>query len=336
MPKKIAVAILNWNGRALLERFLPKVVEHSPEGQIYLVDNDSADDSIAWCQQAYPTVKIIALDGNYGYAGGYNRAMPQIEEELVVLLNSDIETTPNWLAPIIEAFENDPELGAAQPKLHDLKKPGFFEYAGAAGGRMDNLAYPFCQGRIFEDLEEDHGQYDQNTELFWASGASIIVRKKAFEAVGKLYEPLFAHMEEIDLCWRMQLHGWNIRLVPQSTVKHLGGATLQSASPQKTYLNFRNSLMINFLNLPHKEALPNIFSRLILDGLAGLRFLAQGKFSHMVAIIRAHFAFYGAFNQLFLEKRQRPALPFQSLSGVYAGSILWAYFVKGIKKSSEL
>ena len=333
MPSKIAVAILNWNGKALLERFLGKVVEDSANlGQVYLIDNASSDDSLAYTKAQHPEVKIIALDNNYGYAGGYNRALAHLDEEIIVLLNSDIETSPDWLEPIAEAFAKHPKLGALQPKILDLKDRSKFEYAGASGGYIDKLGYPFCRGRLFDTLEEDQAQYNDFQNCFWATGACLVVRREAFKQVKGLYEVLFAHMEEIDLCWKMQISGWEIAVEPKSTVYHLGGATLDAASPQKTFLNFRNNLIILFLNLPHFEAMRIIFSRLILDGIAGLRFLSQGKLAFVWAIIRAHFAFYGLFQKLYAERMHRKQKAFIQMTGLYQSSILWAYF--GQKKKS--
>jgi len=337
MPDKIAVAVLNWNGLSLLQRFLDKLVQDSsPLGKVYLIDNASSDESIAWTKEHIPSVEIIELDANFGYAGGYNKGLDQIEEEIVVLINSDIESTPQWLQPIAKRFDEDPRLGALQPKILDLKDRSKFEYAGAAGGYMDHLGYAFCRGRLFEDLEEDHGQYDDYQECFWATGACLAVRKSAFNEVRGLYATLFAHMEEIDLCWKMQLNNWKIAVEPGSTVYHLGGATLETASPKKTYLNFRNNLIILFLNLPSFEAMRVIFSRLVLDGIAGLRFLSQGKLKFLFAILQAHFAFYGMFNQLYRERIKRKQKSFKALKGVYPKSIIWSYFAKGHKKFSDL
>ncbi len=329
MPKPIAVAILNWNGKSLLERFLGQVVADSGAlGQVYLIDNASSDDSLVYTQKHHPEVKVIALDANYGYAGGYNRALAQLEEEIVVLLNSDIETTANWLEPIYKRFQESEDLGALQPKILDLKDRSKFEYAGASGGYIDKLGYPFCRGRVFDHLESDRGQYNDYQECFWATGACLTVRKKAFEGVRGLYEVLFAHMEEIDLCWKMQLNGWTVAVEPSSVVYHLGGATLDSASPRKTFLNFRNNLIILFLNLPHFAAMRVILSRLILDGIAALRFLSQGKVSFLLAILRAHFAFYALFQKLYRERFKRKQKALQELKGVYHQSLIWTYFIQ--------
>ena len=333
----IAVAILNWNGKKLLERFLANVLKHSaPLGRVYLIDNNSSDDSIAYSKAEFPAVEIIALEDNYGYAGGYNKGFKHITEEFVVLLNSDVEVSPNWLAPLHSRFTADATLAALQPKIKDLKSRPHFEYAGASGGYVDILGYPFCRGRVFDNLEEDQRQYDDYQEVFWASGACLAVRQSAFEQVGKLYEALFAHMEEIDLCWRMQLSGFKVAVEPASVVYHLGGATLKTYSPQKTYLNFRNSLIILFLNLPHSQAIPSILARLVLDGVAGIKFLVTGHPKLLLAVLRAHFAFYGMFNQLFLEKRKRKSAPLKNLKGVYPRSIVAAFYLGGKKTFKDL
>jgi GT2 family glycosyltransferase len=333
----IAVAILNWNGRKLLERFLANVLENStPLAHVYLIDNNSNDDSIEYTRSNFPAVTIITLEDNYGYAGGYNKGLKFISEEFVVLLNSDVEVSANWLEPLYIRFTADASLAALQPKIKDLKSPEHFEYAGAAGGYIDILGYPFCRGRVFDNLEEDRHQYNNYQEVFWATGACLAVRKSAFEQVGELYEVLFAHMEEIDLCWRMQLAGFKVAVEPASEVYHLGGATLETYSPQKTFLNFRNSLIILFLNLPHRHAIPTILARLLLDGLAAIQFLVSGKPKLLVAILRAHFAFYGMFNQLFLEKRKRKSAGLKSLTGVYPKSIVASYYLRRQKTFKDL
>lgn len=335
MPLSTAVAILNWNGKALLERFLPSVTAHSPQAAIYVIDNASADDSLAFIRQYYPQVQIIALPQNGGYAGGYNQGLKQISEDLVVLLNSDVEVTDNWLGPLISRFEQNEKLGALQPKIKDLKNPDKFEYAGASGGFIDRLGYPFCRGRIFNELEKDQGQYNSYREVFWATGACLVVRKTAYEKAGGLDESLFAHMEEIDLCWRMQQTGYRIACEPASEVLHLGGGTLK-LSPQKTYLNFRNSLIILFLNLPQGEAMVKILSRLVLDGIAALKFLLEGQPKHLWAVLRAHFSFYAQFNTLYARKIGQPKKALSQMQGVYNGSIVWDFYAKKKKHFSDL
>lgn len=337
MPKPIAVAVLNWNGRALLQAYLRKLVEDSKDlGKVYVIDNASTDDSIEWMRQNTPEVNIIELKSNYGYAGGYNKGLAQIKEEFVVLINSDIESTPGWLQALMERFEADEKLAALQPKILDLKNRSKFEYAGAAGGYMDYLGYAFCRGRLFEDIETDKLQYQNFQECFWATGACLMVRKSAYEEVGGLYATLFAHMEEIDLCWKLQINGWKVAIEPASSVYHLGGATLETASPRKTYLNFRNNLIILFLNLPSFEAMRIIFSRLVLDGIAGLRFLSQGKLRFLFAILQAHFSFYGMFNELYRERIKRKQKSLKTVKGVYKRSLIIEYFVGRKKRFSDL
>lgn len=333
---QIAVAILNWNGRSLLERFLPSVCTYSDAAQVYVVDNASTDDSKQYVAEHWPQVIWVANPDNSGYAGGYNKGLKAINEEFVVLLNSDIEVTENWLAPLLRAMQKDPKLAALQPKIKDLKKPEYFEYAGAAGGFIDYLGYPFCRGRFFYEQETDTGQYDNFREVFWASGACLVVRKKAFDAVGGLNEGLFAHMEEIDLCWRFQQHGYNVACEPASVVYHLGGGTLDKLNERKTFLNFRNNLVILFLNLPTAEAFFTIFTRLVLDGVAAIKFLADRQPKHCLAVLHAHFAFYRLFPKLAKMKSRKAKLPMKQLKGVYQKSLVEAFFLKKNRKFSTL
>lgn len=334
MPKPFAVAILNWNGLDLLKRFLPQVLAHSAElGQVYLIDNASQDQSRSWTAENYPEVGLIALEQNLGYAGGYNAGLKGLSEEFLVLINSDVETTAGWLRPLYERMMEKPKLAALQPKLKDLKAREYFEYAGAAGGFIDFWGYPYCRGRMFSSLEKDLGQYQDYRPVFWASGACLVLRREAFWAVGALDEALFAHMEEIDLCWRLQLAGYEIGCEPRSEVFHLGGATLDQQSPRKTFLNFRNSLIILFLNLPQGHALILILWRLVLDGLAGLKMLAEKKPRHLLAVVQAHFSFYARLHLLFIQKRRRKPRSWKQLQGVYHGSIVWDYFARQRRKA---
>ncbi|TQD34012.1 glycosyltransferase family 2 protein [Haloflavibacter putidus] len=300
---KTAVVILNWNGKALLEKFLPSVVKYSPEASIYVADNASTDASVAFVKDQFSSVKLICLAKNGGYAKGYNQALAQLEEDIFILLNSDVEVTQNWLIPIIAAFKEDLQLGAAQPKLLDHKNKAYFEYAGAAGGFIDRLGYPFCRGRIFDTIEKDKGQYNDTCEIFWASGACLAIRKNVFEQAGKLDEDYFAHQEEIDLCWRVKNLGYRVVYLGNSTVYHVGGATLHAMHPKKTYLNFRNSLYNLLKNTPGNKVWLYIFLRMLLDGLAGIKFLIDRKPRHFLAILKAHASFYGNFT-LFLKKRK--------------------------------
>ena len=247
---KIAVVILNWNGVKLLEQFLPSVIQFSEDATIYVADNDSTDNSVEFVQQNFPTIKIVKNTGNHGFAKGYNDALKHIDAEIYALVNSDIEVTENWLKPILETFENEKQTAIIQPKILDFKNKENFEYAGAAGGFIDKYGFPFCRGRIFETLEKDNGQYDDNSELFWASGACFFIRKKVYHELGGFDESFFAHQEEIDLCWRAANEGHIIKYNYQSLVYHVGGATLQQGNPKKTYLNFRNSLLMLVKNLP--------------------------------------------------------------------------------------
>jgi len=289
---KIAVVILNWNGKELLEKFLPSVVKFSTGADVYVIDNASTDDSIAYLQKEFTDIQVIRLDNNYGYAGGYNRGLPEIDADIFALVNSDLEVTENWLQPIIKEYTEHPETAIVQPKIKDYKNKKMFEYAGAAGGFIDMFGYPYCDGRIMFKVEEDLGQYNRRKEIFWASGACLFIRKKSFEQLQGFDESFFAHQEEIDLCWRA--HHQNIKAVyiPESTVYHLGGASLSNQNPFKTYLNFRNNLTMLLKNLPGSLIVPVIFTRLILDGLAGIVFLLQAKPRHTWAIVKAHFGFY--------------------------------------------
>ncbi|MDX1545146.1 MAG: glycosyltransferase family 2 protein, partial [Christiangramia sp.] len=246
---KVAVVILNWNGKELLKQFLPSVIQYSEKATIYVADNASTDDSVEFLKSSFPQVKIIQNSLNAGYAGGYNLALKSVEEDIHILLNSDVEVTENWLEPIVEVFEKEPGTAAIQPKILDHKRKDRFEYAGAAGGYIDKYGYPFCRGRVFQHMEEDHGQYNDDRYIFWASGACLAVRRSAYNEVGGLDEDFFAHQEEIDLCWRLQNMGHKIKYVSNSRIYHVGGATLQNMNPQKTFFNFRNSLFLLLKNL---------------------------------------------------------------------------------------
>ncbi len=300
---KIAVVILNWNGRKLLEKFLPSVVAYSREAKIWVIDNASTDDSVLFLQENFPTVALVKLDKNYGYAGGYNRGLKQIDADVYALVNSDIEVTANWLLPVIKRFENETDTVVLQPKIKDYKNKKMFEYAGAAGGFLDFFGYPYCDGRVLFKVEEDKGQYDTPKDIFWASGACFFVRQKTFDRHKGFDESFFAHQEEIDLCWRIRHTGKLVKYEPSSVVYHLGGASLAYQSPFKTYLNFRNNLMMLFKNLPFFYIFPVIFIRLLLDGLAGIVFLMQGKPAHTWAVVKAHFGFYKRTPAVW---RQRP------------------------------
>ena len=320
---KTAVVILNWNGAKLLQQFLPSVIQFSGNATIYVADNASTDTSIDVLKNEFPSIKIIENTGNYGFAKGYNEALKCVEEPYYALVNSDIEVTENWLQPIETIFDNEPNTAIIQPKLLDYKKKTHFEYAGAAGGYIDKYGFPFCKGRIFDTLEEDLGQYDTETEIFWATGACFFIRKEVFRSLQGFDGDFFAHQEEIDLCWRANNVGHTIKYCPTSVVYHVGGATLNEANPMKTFLNFRNSLLMLTKNLPKEKLVPIIFIRLCLDGLAGIQFLFQGKFKHTFAILKAHFYFYHLIGRN-LKKRNNS----QKTDYYYTKSIVLNYFVQ--------
>lgn len=306
---KVAVVILNWNGKKLLEKFLPSVIKFSESTTIYVADNASTDSSVSFLQTNFPEVKLILNQHNGGYAKGYNDALKEVEADVFVLLNSDVEVTHNWLEPVILEFKKNPLVAAAQPKILDYNKKEYFEYAGAAGGFIDKYAFPYCRGRIFGTLEKDQGQYDDVQPVFWASGACLFVRSKDFFEIGGFDEDYFAHQEEIDLCWRLNSKGKTVLAVGKSKVYHVGGATLSAASSRKTYLNFRNSLF-NLYKNRKKNIFPTMFSRLTLDGISGIFFLFQGKPAHTFAILRAHFSFYFLLHQM-KKKRKNHATDFK-------------------------
>lgn len=321
---KIAVVILNWNGSKLLEKFLPSVISYSPNATIYVADNASTDNSIVFLKEHYPSIKIIQNKVNGGYAKGYNEALQYVSEDIFCLLNSDIEVTPKWLTPIEIAFKEFKDVAILQPKILDYKQKNYFEYAGAAGGYLDRLGYPFCRGRIFQTLEEDKAQYNDTKEIFWATGACMFIKKEIFNTLGGFDEDYFAHQEEIDLCWRAQNHNYKILYVGTSKVYHVGGATLGNMNPKKTFLNFRNSLFSITKNLPKRKVFPLIIARLFLDGIAGIRFLFQLKFLHLFAIIKAHFSYYYYFFRIF---KKRDTIN-KDIKYFECTSIVLSYFLK--------
>ena len=329
---KIAIVILNWNGEVLLERYLPSVIEHSKDADIYVADNASTDNSIEFVTTNHPTVKIIKNTENGGFAKGYNDALVHVDADIYCLLNSDVEVTPNWLTPIVEAFSNIPDVAIIQPKILDLLKKDYFEYAGAGGGFIDQLGYPFCRGRIFQTLERDTGQYDDVKEIFWATGACMFVKKTVFEELNGFDADYFAHQEEVDFCWRAKNHGYKILYVGTSKVYHLGGSTLSNMNPKKTYLNFRNSLFSITKNLPRRKAFIIIFLRLLLDGIAALRFIGQLRFKHFFAIFRAHLSFYRQFRKMYKKREKTKFLRKYYLTR----SIVWSYFVHRISNFNIL
>lgn len=337
---EVATVILNYNGKDFLQRFLPffKSGRYGNE-KIYVVDNASTDGSVRWMRSEYSRIELITLSKNEGYAGGYNKSLQNINAKYYAIVNSDIEITPEWLLPLIEAMENDPSVAAAQPKILSESRRGYFEYAGASGGFMDALGYPFCRGRILKKTERDTGQYETTIPVFWASGAAFVVRSDVFHEVGGFDADYFAHQEEIDLAWRMQLKNYKILCCPDSVVYHVGGGTLNYDTPQKVYLNFRNNLITLFKYLPGIDLFWILLLRWFMDGLAGLRFLAYGQLGNAFAIIRAHFYIYGHLRTIYQkrvtigENYKRVSIP--ELSGVYQGSIIFDYYFRMKNKFSE-
>lgn len=332
----VAVVILNWNGKAYLQQFLPSVMQSEyPVLQVIVADNASTDDSIAWLQENYPSVKTIILPVNYGFAKGYNEALKQVTADVYVLLNSDVEVESNWINPVIQAFEKNPLLAACQPKILAYHNKDIFEYAGAAGGWIDNLGYPFARGRIMETCEIDKGQYDVFTTCFWATGAALFVKAELYHQLGGLDEYFFAHQEEIDLCWRIHNEGYEVGCEPSSVVYHVGAGTLAKHSPRKTYLNFRNNLVMISKNMLFQEKCWKMPLRFLLDGLAAIKFVASGELSHASAVVKAWVSFGGwVFNHS--ETKNIPASRYINSDGWYSGSVLWQYYVKGKKHFSEI
>jgi riboflavin kinase/FMN adenylyltransferase len=335
----VAVVILNYNGVDFLKKFLPSVLKSEYKNlSIHMADNGSSDTSIALLKTTFPGVEIIDLEDNHGFAQGYNLALDQVDADYLVLLNSDVEVTQNWITPIIELMERDKTIGACQPKIKSYHNKEYFEYAGASGGWIDRLGYPFCRGRIFDKLEKDQGQYNTTSEIFWASGAAFFVRGKLFKALGGFDPDYFAHAEEIDLCWRIKRAGFKVMVKPRSVVYHVGGGTLDYQNPRKTYLNFRNTLFTILKNEPKRKLFWLIPTRLILDGIAGGLFLVQGKFSHIKSILQAHLSFYQSFYSM-VEKRKMYNEKIQKISisntpnkvGTYQGSMVWQYYIRKVK-----
>ncbi len=330
---KTAIVILNWNGQKLLEQFLPSIIENnSNDAEIYVADNNSTDTSIDFVRKNFPTVKIVKNEYNGGYAKGYNDALKHIKADIYCLINSDIEVTKNWLPPILEVFKNEENTAIIQPKLLDFKDKTKFEYAGAGGGFIDKFGYPYCRGRIFNTTEADNGQFNDITEIFWSSGACLFIKSEVFHKLNGFDEDYFAHQEEIDLCWRAKNNGYNIKYVGNSTVYHVGGATLQESNPHKTYLNFRNSLFNILKNIPSKTLIFIILTRLILDGIAGIKFIIELKPIHCWSILKAHFSFYKNLPK-FVRKRKK----IQQKPNYYKHkSIVWQYFMVGKKTFKDL
>lgn len=336
--QSVAVVILNWNGKSWLQKFLPNIVNYLPDyAQLYIADNASTDDSIDFIKNNYTSIQIIQFKENYGFAKGYNEALKNLKEDVYILLNSDIEVKSDWISPIINFMNLNPNAGACQPKILDQKNNDLFEYAGASGGYIDYLGFPYCRGRIFNEIEIDEGQYDSVTTIFWATGACMFVRNEIYWEAGGLDEDYFAHMEEIDLCWRIQKLNYQIYAVPQSVVYHVGGGTLNKYSSKKTYLNFRNNLITLIKNANYNFFVITIIYKLILDGIAGIKFIFDGQFKHTLAVIKAHFAVYFQFKKI-LRKRKiiHQKTKNKTLKTIYPKSVVWKHFVNGMNTFNQL
>lgn len=336
MKPSVAVVILNWNGKSLLEKFLPSVINSNyPNLQIVLGDNRSTDNSVDFVRRTYPMIKVVENKRNYGFAEGYNQVLQQVTADYYVLLNSDVEVSENWLSPVIELMESDDKIAAAQPKIKWQLDKTQYEYAGAAGGYLDRYAFPFCRGRIFDAVEQDLGQYNDVKEVFWASGAALFIKRKAWQLVGGLDGDLFAHMEEIDLCWRLKNLGYKVLFCPDAEVYHVGGGSLNATNPFKTFLNFRNNLVIMQKNLPKAEVFPMLFIRFFIDFAALIHFLLKGETKFAWAVSKAHLDFFKRLKQTN-RKRTMQQLPFHQHKGVFKSSIVYNYFIKKIKSFSRL
>lgn len=333
-----AVVILNWNGLEFLKKFLGILVENTQNAKIVVVDNQSSDESLAYVEENFPDVEIIINNQNGGFAKGYNDGLKVIEGQYkyYVLINSDVEVGPNWLPPLIDKLKSDENIAGVQPKVLAYDKKSHFEYAGASGGFIDKNLYPFCRGRLFDALEEDSGQYDNDKEVFWTTGACMAVKADVYHELGGLDEDFFAHMEEIDFCWRAKKRNYSFQVTPKSTVYHVGGGTLNYENPRKTFLNFRNSLFMIHKNYDG-WLFGKIFYRLVLDGVAGVKYATSFKFKHTYAIVKAHFAYYKNLSTLRAKRKsiQKESTKYNAV-GFYNASILWAYYFKGIKRFEEL
>ncbi|OAV67019.1 dTDP-Rha:alpha-D-GlcNAc-pyrophosphate polyprenol, alpha-3-L-rhamnosyltransferase [Bacteroidales bacterium Barb6] len=336
--KTVSIVILNWNGRVLLEKFLPSVLAHSSaeRADVVVADNGSTDDSVALLRASFPSVKLIPLDKNYGFAEGYNKALEQIESEYVVLLNSDVEVTAGWLDAPLSVLDGDPSVACVQPKILSERQRDCFEYAGAAGGYMDKYGYPFCRGRILHIVEKDEGQYDTQADILWASGACLFVRTAVYREAGGLDVRFFAHQEEIDMCWRLRCRGYRLVCAPRSAVYHVGGATLHAESPRKTFLNFRNNLLMLYKNLPERDLKPVMRRRFWLDYLAAANYLLTGHRANAKAVYdarRAFFALQPLYAAVRRENLEKTVSPVPELMN---GSILYCFYIKGRKRYAEL
>jgi GT2 family glycosyltransferase len=334
---KVAIAILNYNGCHFLKQFLPTLLQYSQEYPVFVIDNNSTDHSVEFLSNDFPEVKMIKLQQNHGFCKGYNLGLSQISAEYFILLNSDIEVTSNWIAPVIDLMEQDKTIAACQPKIKAFYDKKSFEYAGAAGGFIDKWGYPFCRGRVFNTAETDLGQYDSNIEVFWATGACLFMRASAYKELGGLDDDFFAHMEEIDLCWRLKTKGYKIFYCKDSTVYHVGGGTLPMDSPRKTYFNFRNGLYMLFKNLPEHKLWWVITVRLLLDYLTVVKFLLSGTFGKAFAIFRAHYSFFQSLKSLRKKRESQLFIRnYRKMKGVYRRSLFIDYFLLSMKTFKEL
>ncbi|MCC8089469.1 MAG: glycosyltransferase family 2 protein [Rikenellaceae bacterium] len=334
--KNTSVIILNWNGREYLEKFLPALIAcTSSEVEIVVADNGSEDDSVDYLKINFPQVRIILLDKNYGFAEGYNRTLLKIDRKYSVLLNSDVEVTERWLEPLIDLLDSDKNISAVMPKIRAYYDRDKFEYAGACGGYIDRFGYPFCRGRILDTIEADNGQYDDRTEIFWATGACMVVRTEHFKSAGGFDASFFAHQEEIDLCWRWKLMGHKIFVEPGSVVYHVGGGTLSADSPRKLYLNYRNNLAMMYKNLPQNKLFAAIFTRMLLDGLSALIYILQGKLRNFTAVLQAHRDFYRMKPELRIKRERIHSDNISYSSQIYDRLIIWDYY-SGHKTFSSL
>lgn len=326
-----SIIIVTWNALQHLKNYLPSVAQTEyPNFEILLADNASTDGSVTWVKEHYPSVKVVTLDKNYGYCGGNNRAVSHANGDILLFLNNDVEVQANWLHPLSDCFKQNPETGAAQPKMLSYTQPDFFEYAGAAGGFIDKHGFPFCRGRIFDTLEKDQGQYDESGQIFWASGAALAIRKELFQELGGFDEDFEFHMEEIDLCWRLQNQGHEVRYCPQSVVYHLGGGSLPMGSPRKVYYNYRNNLRMIWKNSSRGSLLKRFAARYMLDIIAAKRSLFTGQWKEFSAIFRAHADFWRTFSQTNQKRHhlQQERLISEDPGTVFPASIIWEYFVK--------
>lgn len=336
---KIAIVILNWNGIRYLTKFLPSILSNSNHDGccVYVADNGSSDDSLKWLHQYHPEIKIIPHDRNYGFALGYARALEQIESEYFVLLNSDVEVTPHWLTPIIKIMDDDKSVAACMPKIKSYENKQLFEYAGAAGGFIDRFGYPFCRGRILNSIEKDEGQYDDMREIFWASGACMFLRASAYFEAGGLDADFFAHMEEIDLCWRLKRLGYKVIYSPEVTIYHVGGGTLPNNTPRKIFFNYRNNLFLLFKNLPSDRFLITLFTRILLDCFSSLIYIVQFKIPFFWSVLKAHFAFYGGLGKLLAKRKKFTRMEKVSHPGeIFPGGILISFFIKKQRHFNQL